>query len=269
MFGNGAIIGDVDVAQLLVVAFFIFFFGLVLHLRTEDKREGYPLVDPAGGSDGEGFPPMPRPKLFLLRQGGAVTAPHPEDERPLAAESAFPFPGSALEPVGDPLADGVGPAAWAATRKHEPLWYMPGVTQLAPLRRVEGWAFAKGDPDLRGLPVVDAWGAQAGVVADLWLDRGVRILRYLEVETGTGERRLLPIHHTDLRAIERRVALRGVRAAHVASTPAIAEPDVVTAREEDRICAHYAGARFFSRQVEGPPRLAPWERRGGRGWRRP
>lgn len=259
--GNGAILGDIDVAQLLVVAFFIFFFGLVLHLRTEDKREGYPLVDPAGGSDDEGFPPLPSPKTFLLRQGGVVTAPHPETERPLAAARAFPFPGSSLDPTGDPLEDGVGPAAYAL-RRNEPLWFSPGVAQVMPLRTAEGWTLAKGDVDPRGLPVIDIYGARAGVVRDLWVDRGVKILRYLEVEAEDGARTLLPVYHTDIRRLQGRVSLKAVRAAQVAAAPQLAEPDVVTAREEDRINAFYAGAEFFGREgARRPPRLAPWERR--------
>ena len=262
--GAGAIIGDLDVAQLLVAIFVVFFFGLVLYLRREDKREGYPLIDPAGGSDGEGFPPMPKPKLFLLRQGGVVASPSPPHERPLAATAAFPFPGAALEPTGDPLVDGVGPASWAL-RREEPLWFEPGVTQMAPLRTLSGWAVAKGDVDPRGLPVIDAWGARAGVVADLWIDRGVKILRYLEVEAEDGARTLLPIHHTDIRRIQARVALRAVRAAHVTGAPRIAAPDIVTAREEDRLNAWYAGARFYADEVpRTPPWLAPWERRRAR-----
>ena len=260
---TGAILGNIDVAQVLVVVFFIFFFGLILHLRTEDKREGYPLVDPAGGSDGEGFPPMPAPKTFHLRQGGLVTAPHPEAERPLAAARAFPFPGSSLDPTGDPLEDGVGPAAYAL-RRTEPLWFAPGVAQVAPLRVMPGWALAKGDVDPRGLPVVDIYGDRAGVVRDLWLDRGVKILRYLEVEADDGARTLLPIFHTDIRRLERRVSLKAVRAAQVVGAPRLTEPDVITAREEDRINAFYAGAHFFTREgSRPPPRRAPWERRDG------
>lgn len=262
--GNGHIIGDIDIAQLLVVAFVIFFFGLVLYLRTEDKREGYPLVDPAGGSDGDGFPPMPKPKRFLLMQGGVVSAPSPDHERPVAAERAFPFPGSSLNPTGDPLEDGVGPASYAL-RRAEPLWFSPGVTQLTPLRIVEGWTLAKGDVDPRGLPVVDAWGARAGVVRDMWLDRGVKIVRYLEVEADDGGRTLLPIHHTELRGIQGRVSLKAVRAAQVMRAPRPADPDVVTAREEDRINAFYAGAEFYGHeQNRRPPRLAAWERPGRR-----
>ena len=257
----GAIIGDLDAPQLLVVVFLLFFFGLVLHLRREDKREGYPLVDPAGGSDGEGFPSMPAPKTFLLLGGGVHTAPGPRPERPLEAAPALPFPGSPLDPSGDPLADGVGPASWAL-RREEPLWFTAGVTQLAPLRTIEGWRVADGDVDPRGFAVTDAWGEAAGVVRDLWLDRGVKILRYLEVETPADGRALLPIHHTEVRRFARAVALRGVHAGEVAASPRPAHPDVVTGREDDSICAFYAGARFYADQkTRRPARLLPWERR--------
>ena len=40
---TGSITGYVDVAQLVLYAFWIFFFGLIIYLRREDKREGYPL----------------------------------------------------------------------------------------------------------------------------------------------------------------------------------------------------------------------------------
>ena len=261
----GAIIGDLDVAQLLVIVFCVFFAGLVLYLRREDKREGYPLVDPAGGSDGDGFPSMPTPKLFRLPEGGVVTAPHAETEREVRAAAAFPFPGASLAPIGDPLADGVGPAAWSAVRRDEPLWFSAGVTQMAPARDLPGWTVVRGDVDPRGLPVIDGWGDRAGVVCDLWVDRGVKILRYLEVELDAGGRALLPIHHTDIRRIQARVALRAVRAARVVEAPRPAAPDQLTAREEDRLTAFYAGAVFFAREdAQGSPRLLPWERRRAR-----
>ena len=37
---------NVDVTQIVLYAFWLFFAGLVYYLRREDKREGYPL---AGG----------------------------------------------------------------------------------------------------------------------------------------------------------------------------------------------------------------------------
>ena len=56
----GAITGYIDVAQLVLYAFWIFFAGLIFYLRREDKREGYPLEsDRAGGVVVQGFPPFP------------------------------------------------------------------------------------------------------------------------------------------------------------------------------------------------------------------
>ena len=36
-------IGNLDVAQIVLYAFWLFFFGLLFYLRREDRREGYPL----------------------------------------------------------------------------------------------------------------------------------------------------------------------------------------------------------------------------------
>ena len=56
-----------DVAELALYAFFLFFFGLVIYLRREDKREGYPLASDRTDSSGgrvqvQGWPPAPPPK---------------------------------------------------------------------------------------------------------------------------------------------------------------------------------------------------------------
>jgi photosynthetic reaction center H subunit len=55
----------IDVTQMVLYAFWVGFFGLMLYLRREDKREGYPLVtkDPAVRT--EGFPGYPGPKEFI------------------------------------------------------------------------------------------------------------------------------------------------------------------------------------------------------------
>ena len=248
----GSLIGDLDVAQFMVILFFIFFVGLVLHLRQEDKREGYPLVDPAGSryehGGEEGFPPIPRPKTFRLMDGGAVTAPHPEVERPLAARRVPDVPGSPYTPTGDPLRDGVGPASYAM-RRDAPLVYNYAKVQVLPLRSIPAWAVvSKNDP--RGMRVVAADGIEVGVVVDLWVDRSVKILRYLQVETGSGDTSrqvLLPIYHTDIRNRKRIVKVNAIRAAQFAEVPRTAEPDTITAREEDQVNAFYAGADFFRR----------------------
>ncbi len=257
MMQQGAIIGDIDIAQLVVAAFVLFFLGLVYHLRQEDKREGYPLVDPADGSPSVGFPPLPEPKTFLLPDGTIVTAPHPERERDLAARRLFPFPGAPLTPTGDPLADGVGPAAFAL-RRELPLRHATDGIQVAPMRTLSGWSLAEGDPDPRGMTVIGSDGATAGVVRDLWIDRSVKILRYLEVEIEGGpeaRRALLPLHYTDIKRRRGVIKSNAIRAAQFADAPRLVDPDVITAREEDRVNAFYAGCRFF-RHRDGERTLA-------------
>ena len=108
--GSGAITGYFDVAQITLYAFWLFFFGLIFYLRMEDKREGYPL-DPDGGSDRGSFPPIPKPKTFILPHGGTFTAPR-RNELPQPVLSAMPVPGMPFTPIGDPMQEGVGAASY-------------------------------------------------------------------------------------------------------------------------------------------------------------
>ena len=78
----GAITGYIDVAQIALYAFWIFFAGLIFYLRKEDKREGYPLITERAGHFLEGFPGLPAPKTFLLPHGGEVTAPRVDPPQP-------------------------------------------------------------------------------------------------------------------------------------------------------------------------------------------
>lgn len=82
---TGAITGYIDVAQLVLYAFWIFFAGLVLYLHREGKREGYPLdsdrTDRSGGRvKVVGFPDLPDPKTFRLHDGTSVLAPRVEND---------------------------------------------------------------------------------------------------------------------------------------------------------------------------------------------
>jgi photosynthetic reaction center H subunit len=247
MPSSGGLVGDFDVAQLMVILFVLFFVGLVLHLRQEDKREGYPLKDPAGGPDQQGFPPIPAPKTFLLMDGGSTTAPHPEVERPIAARRFPNVPGSPLIATGDPLRDGVGPASYAL-RRTEPLIYDVGKIQVLPLRSLPDWGLAYADQDPRGLRVLAADGVDVGFVVDLWIDRSVKILRYLEVEVtlAIGTRRcLLPIYYSNIKARKGVVKVSAIRSLQFAEVPRTTAPDLITAREEDQVNAFYAGAKFF------------------------
>ena len=79
---------QIDIPEVLFILFLLFFLGLVYHIRGEDKREGYPLesdrTDNSGGRVAVvGFPPMPKPKVFLRKFGEPVLAPGPRRERDL------------------------------------------------------------------------------------------------------------------------------------------------------------------------------------------
>jgi photosynthetic reaction center H subunit len=251
---QGMLAGNIDVTQIVLAGFVLFFVLLVWRLRAEDKREGYPMVDQADGGRSEGFPAIPRPKTFLLMDGGLAHAPHEESLAPIAARRRRDNPGSPLVPTGDPLRDAVGPAAFAQ-RRPSPLVYREDKIQVLPMRALEGWRLGEGDPDPRGMTVRGADGRVAGIVTDVWIDRSVKILRYLEVEVGQVEVRriLLPIYHTDIRRRPAEVRVKALGAARFADAPSQGDPDLVTAREEDQINAFWAGGHFYRDQrVEEP-----------------
>jgi photosynthetic reaction center H subunit len=132
--------------------------------------------------------------------------------------------------------------------------FAPDIVQVAPLRRLDGFSILRGDPDPRGMTVVGADGGAVGVVDDVWIDRGVKIVRYLEIAldaaVGPG-RALVPIYDCDIKASRRRVKVSAAPAARFAGAPKLRDPDQITAREEDQISAFFAGARFYLIENKG------------------
>jgi photosynthetic reaction center H subunit len=53
----------IDFAQISLYVFWIFFAGLIYYLRSEDKREGYPL-ESRRKVRVQGWPPIPAEKFF-------------------------------------------------------------------------------------------------------------------------------------------------------------------------------------------------------------
>lgn len=51
--------GYFDFAQITVYLFWFFFAGLVIYLRREDKREGYPLESDRANVTVQGWPAVP------------------------------------------------------------------------------------------------------------------------------------------------------------------------------------------------------------------
>lgn len=244
----GAFTHQIDAVEIIVIAFFVYFAGLIYYLRREDKREGYPLDDhaPRRGPV-EGFPAMPPPKRFVLLDEETTYMPHHPPTTPLNAEPLGRFPGAPLVPVGNPMLAEVGPGAYPL-RKNKPMKVM-GEPQLQALAAIPDWQIAAGDPDPRGMRVFDARRESVGTVQELWVDRGAKILRYLELEldepAGAQSRVLLPIYYADIQAKRRKIRVRTLLKREFVDIPRPARSTEITAREEDQVNAYYAGSLLF------------------------
>ena len=246
----GAITQQIDGAQLLVAVFFLFFAGLVYVLRREDKREGYPLEDVARRMPIEGFPPIPPLKVYRLLEGGTTAMPHREPPAPIRARPLLRFPAAPLVPIGDPMLARVGPGAYPL-RKDTPVLFRGDEAQVVPLRSAADWRLAHGEADPRGMQVFDSRGVEVGTVRELWVDRAVKILRYLEVELAAGPSILLPIYYATINRSRRRIRVPALLAHQFAQIPTLASPEQITAREEDAVNAYFSGGLLYSRGREG------------------
>jgi photosynthetic reaction center H subunit len=255
----GAITGYFDVAQITLYGFWIFFAGVVFYCRREDKREGYPLVPemPNGREVVEGFPPTPKPKVFNL--GSDVPHPSREPERPIAAIATSPYPGSPLVPTGNPMIDGVGPAAWGMRSTEPEVTFEDRMPKIVPLRVARDFFVATEDPNPIGMPVVAGDNLVAGTVVDVWVDRAEAMIRYLEAEipltVGT-RRAMIPMNLAKVTGGKRpRVRVRSILAFQFASVPVLASPDQITLREEDMVMGYFGGGTLYAKPSREEPLL--------------
>lgn len=161
------------------------------------------------------------------------------------------YNGSPIIPTGNPMTDGVGPAAYNASRRDEPDRTYHGAAKIVPMRADAAFTVAKGDPDPRGLPVIAADKQVAGTVVDLWVNRSEPQVSYYEVQlTGSGERRLLPVGFVQWPNFglwgNDRLLVKSITAAQFQTVPTTKRDDQITLLEEDRICAYYAGGHLYA-----------------------
>jgi photosynthetic reaction center H subunit len=253
----GAITPHIDVVQLLLYAFFAFFAGLIIYLRREDKREGYPLISERSPHvKVQGFPAIPAPKTFRLPHGGTVQAPRPEAPSVVSAVPSGSWPGAPLIPTGDPMRDGVGPSAYAQRADEPDMTFDTNEPKIVPLRVARDFTLASEDPDPRGMKVLGLDGGVGGSVCDLWVDRSEFILRYLEVAHAGGDARVLvPMNMVRIDERRREVKLRSVLGSQVMLAPGLKHADRITLREEDRICAYFAGGHLYATPQRQEPIL--------------
>ena len=248
-----------DVAQVTLYVFWVFFACLIYYLRREDKREGYPLDSTSlGGGVVHGFPRMPTPKNYLLRGGHIATLPnHKNDRRDVAVAPIASWPGAPMGPTGNPMLDGVGPGSWA-DREDVPELNIDNIPAIVPLRLAEGTFLEPRDPDPRGMRVLGADSEVGGVVTDVWVDRAEALIRYLEVEvttSGGAKRVLLPMPFALVNRRRGRVTVDAILGSQFADVPATASPNQVTKREEDRIVGYYGAGTLYATPARQEPLL--------------
>src|SRR6056297_452500 len=261
---TGAFTGYMDVAQMVLYAFWIFFFGLIFYLRREDKREGYPLEsdrsDRAPRVKVVGWPRPPEPKTFVLPlDQGVRLAPHPEEyagDIPGTRPSS-PAPGSPLEPTGNPMLDGVGPASYAK-RDDLPDLAFDGCPKIVPMRIAAGFMVEHNDPDPRGMDVVAADGTVAGKVKDLWVDRSEHRILFFEValdgaEDGGAPNPLLPYGFARVKFGSGRILVSSITADQFRTVPRTASAEQVTRLEEDRITAYFSAGHMYAMPTRQDP----------------
>jgi photosynthetic reaction center H subunit len=245
-----------DLTEILCYLFVLFFFSIILYLRREDHREGYPLEEDTTGrleNDASGIF-YGAPKTFRMADGHVITKPDSvRDTRELAAKRTAVWPGAPLEPVGNPLGQGIGPGAYQL-RSTEPDRTLHGDAKIVPLRVATGYGVVRGDPKLIGYTVKGVDGAMAGTVSDIWVDTAESLIRYLEVALADGSRTvILPMMMTAVSKAKKAVQTDSITAAQFAGVPALSNPDQISLREEDVICGYYGGGYMYATPVRAEP----------------
>jgi photosynthetic reaction center H subunit len=254
----GAITGYIDVAQLTLYVFWLFFAGLIYYLHREDKREGYPLLsDRSPYITVQGFPEIPAPKSFLT-QHGPIYAPRAEPPQVVNGIASARGLGSPLNPTGDPMLAGMGPGAYAQNRADIPDYtFDDNLPKIVPLRSVPEFFLAWEDPQILGMAVFGLDGVQAGVVKDAWVDRSEVVIRYVEVALlePAAKSVLMPMNFLSINARARRVSTSFITAAQFANVPVTKSPEVITFLEEEKVMAYYGGGCFYALPARTEPLL--------------
>jgi photosynthetic reaction center H subunit len=248
MHATGAITNYIDVAQLVLYVFWIFFAGLVVYLTLESKREGFPLIFARSAERFDGILPMPGPKVFNLGLGKTRIVPSMEPEEIVNAVQEQPFEGAPFVPLGNPMLDGMGPAGYTL-RPTEPELDTHGRHRTVPLRVANDHWVAIEDLDPRGLEVITADKLVAGICTDVWIDRAEQNARFLEVRPeGALRGVIVPIELTQVKAyvIGGIIKVVSVTAAQLAEAPVPESPDFLTMREEDRIQAYFSSGHLYA-----------------------
>ncbi len=251
----GAITGYVDLAQIVLYLFWIFFAGIIFYLVLEGHREGYPMESegPPSSAPVTGWP-IPSPKTYLLANGRKVTVPELDrPEPPQNTRRDRMSIGNPYIPTGDLMTSGVGPGAYAM-RADVPDLDLHGHPIIRPLRVLDGFDVSKNDTDPRGLPVLGTDNKVAGKVIDMWVDTCEMMFRFIEIEVaGSARRVLLPVPFARIKSDS--VKVHSIYAAQFANVPTTKNADQVTMLEEEKISAYYGAGTLYADSMRAEPLL--------------
>ena len=262
----GYITQYIDVAQLALYVFWLFFVLLVLYLNKESRREGFPLrfhENDRGAPSTEHK--VPEPKTYELLNGESVQLPSGknDDHLELNATPLAPWPGAPLVPNGDAMIDGLGAAAWTERADH-PDTTTEGEPRIVPLSTLPSDEFfvAKKSSDPRGMDVRACDDEIVGKITEIMLDRMEMLPRYYQVALNSGKTVLLPMMYMKIRrkreaptegtvverlidSREKEVRVASLNSAQFENVPLCASNDVITLLEEDKVQAYYGGAHVY------------------------
>ncbi len=253
--------GQLDLAQVLLYVFWLFFGALVFYLQAEGRREGYPLEsDETGAVYNHGIY-MPTPKTFKMAHGhGEVTVPNYEREaRELALAPSEPWSGAPKDPTGkNPMLDGVGPGAYAL-RADVPDIMDTGAVKIRPMKSLDAYVIPDGDPNPIGADVVGVDGKVGGKVVDVWIDQAESVIRYFEIAVGKGEKArnvLMPTNFAIVKGGETpSLYVHAVEGKHFKDVPATAKSDEITMLEEEKIMGYFGAGYFYAQPNRSAPLL--------------
>ncbi len=251
----GAITGYLDLAQIVLYMFWLFFAGIIFYLVIEGHREGYPMEseERPGSAAILGWP-IPSPKTFKLANGKEVTVPElNRPEPPLATRRDGMSFGNPYIPTGDLMTSGVGAGAYAM-RADVPDMDLHGQPIIRPLRVLTGFDVSKHDTDPRGLPVLGTDNQVAGKVVDMWVDTCEMMFRFIEIEVkGSAQHVLLPVPFARIKKDS--VKAHSIYAAQFANVPKLQNADQVTMLEEEKISAYYGAGTLYADPLRAEPLL--------------
>lgn len=255
---NVILFGNVDYAELALWAFFLFFIGLVIYLRREDHREGYPMEDDSGHV-GHSSIFRPRDKAFILAHGlGTVYKPGPRENEPPNphAQRVSPYAGAPIEPTGNPLLDGVGPASWC-NRLDVPDMTIEGEPKIVPIEHAHDYFIAREDKNPVGMAVFGCDERMAGVCSNVWVDQSEKLIRYLEVRllsgSSAGRSVTVPMAMSQINRGRGTIRVDAIRADQFTDAPKLASDRQITRLEEERVIGYFGGGYLYAKRSRMEP----------------